>query len=145
MRKPTAIQLDRSIAQTAFALSGACDDARGVTLEIRRAGSILPPLRFEAAEFDDDGRAVFIWDARLFELQRGLYGARFSSGREPCGSMLLYLGERCEVRDAVHTERAACGPIDATQPGCTPRCAEVCAPAPRPVIYVPPYDVPRGC
>ncbi|MBN3777443.1 hypothetical protein G3O06_07745 [Burkholderia sp. Ac-20345] len=116
-----------------------------MSLEIRRAGTCDAPLRFRAAERDDDLRVVFEWDRRIRCLAPGLYSVRIEAAGVPCGELLAQLGDECAVTGFENIERTECGPIDATQPGCRGGCDVGCGCDPVPVIYVPAYDVPRGC
>lgn len=148
MRRPSVIRLDRSVAKTAFSIQSAhaCSvEPSCVSLEIRRAGTCDAPLRFRAAERDDDLRVVFEWDRRIRCLAPGLYSVRIEAAGVPCGELLAQLGDECAVTGFENIERTECGPIDATQPGCRGGCDVGCGCDPVPVIYVPAYDVPRGC
>ncbi|SAK62640.1 hypothetical protein AWB76_03285 [Caballeronia temeraria] len=182
MRRPSLIRLDRSVAQTAFAISAACAcDAplENVSITLCRAGAVercdacrtdygahmllatgvhgVRPVRRScgcrvpehvlrqcAIEQDDDGRYVFAWDARVRSLPAGLYRAAFTVGCAPCGELLMQIQDDCAVTGAedIAFDRG-CGPVDPTQPWCASHAASCCAPTP--VIYVPTYDVPRGC
>lgn len=147
MRRPSVIRLDRSVSRTAFAIasSRACAlEPECVSLEIFRAGTHDVPLRYCAIERDDDERIVFEWDQRIRCLPPGLYVLRIEAAGIPCGELVAQLGEHARVTGFENSVRADCAPLDATQPGCSADgCACECRPAP--VIYVPPYDVPRGC
>ncbi|KVD35424.1 hypothetical protein WI84_16270 [Burkholderia ubonensis] len=148
MRRPSVIRLDRSVAKTAFAIQSAhaCTlEPSCIALEVRRAGTHGAPLRYCASERDDDERFVFEWDRRIRCLAPGLYSMRLVAAGVPCGELLAQLGDECAVTGFENFERSECGPLDATQPGCHDCHGAACDCDPVPVIYVPAYDVPRGC
>ncbi|MGF6697611.1 hypothetical protein OKW38_002223 [Paraburkholderia sp. MM5496-R1] len=151
MRRPSIVRLDRTVARTAFsfAASSACAaDPQCVRLELHRIGADDEPIRYAAAERDDSGRMVFEWDRRLFCAAPGFYKARFSVSGSTCGELVVELRDDCHVTGAENIERAAdCDVFDGSPAGCgflnCGNGARDCSPVIE--IYVPPYDVPRGC
>lgn len=151
MRRPSIVRLDRTVAKTAFsfATSSACaTDPRCMWLELHRIGADVAPIRYAAAERDDDGRMVFEWDRRLFCAAPGFYKARFSVSGAVCGELVVELRDDGRVTGSENIERAAdCDVFDGSPTGCGfLNCGGgACDCAPVIEIYVPPYDVPRGC
>lgn len=151
MRRPSIVRLDRTVAKTAFsfAASSACAaDPQSVRLELHRIGADATPIRYAAAERDDDGRMVFEWDRRLFCAAPGFYKARFSVSGSICGELVVELRDDCRVTGSENIERAAdCDVFDGspTRCGFLTRANGACVCGPVIEIYVPPYDVPRGC
>lgn len=136
-----------------MAVGAGCGCAGGAasgpaSLEIRRAGCDDLLACYSPLEVDDDGRLVFAWDHRIRCLAPGLYTATVVSDCTPCGQVLLQFGADCVVSSA---ENIAYGPDCAgpedTCAGSTSCAAPggVCGCPATPVIYIPPYDVPRGC
>jgi hypothetical protein len=152
MRRSPVVRLDRSVARTSFALSdGACGGVAAdanAPLELCRAGEDDVVTTLAPLEVDDDGRLVFAWRDALGCLAPGLYVARLWSQCAPCGEVLLQLEEPCAVISTTNVEYGPdCeGPDDtcAMRTSCMPD-STACDCPPVPVIYVPPYDVPRGC
>jgi hypothetical protein len=149
MQRPSIVRLDRTVTKTALAISStsACGaDERNVSVEIHRIGVHDEPLRYCAAQRDEDLRYVFVWDVRVRCLPAGLYRLRFFAACTPCGELLMQMRDDCAVTSAENVDfDTACGPIDSSQPDCAAACGAACGCDPAPVIYVPPYDVPRGC
>ena len=149
MYRAPVLRVDRSVARTAFALHhGDCDAVIAdecTTLELRRAGADRVLVTLAPLEVDEDGRLVFAWGDCLLCLAPGLYAASLISGSAPCGEVLLQLGQCCMVVATENIDhRSVCdGPDDTC--AMTKTCAQAGTCAPPPVIYVPPYDVPRGC
>lgn len=151
MRRPSIVRLDRTVGKTAFsfATSSACAaDAQCMRLELHRVGADGAPIRYTAAERDDEGRMVFVWDRRLFHAAPGFYKARFILSGSTCGELVVELRDDCNVTSAENIEREQCGDaFDSSLAGCGfPNCGSgACDCAPVIEIYVPAYDVPRGC
>lgn len=144
MRRPPVVRIECGVARTAFALSRQCEDAfvvANTTLELRRAGDDDLLATVTPLDVDEDGRLVFVWDDRIGCLEPGLYRARFVSRCLPCGEITIQLGGPCAVTAAEHIDTGSrCeGPDDV----CGRGAADDCSPAP--ILYIPPYDVPRGC
>ena len=151
MRRSPVLRLDRSVARTAFALSrrtcGSAVACPNATLDLCRAGDEQVLVTLSPLEVDGDGELVFVWSDIASCLAPGLYEARLESQCVPCGEFLVQIGEPCMVVGATNIEYGpACEGSDdgcAMTTVCTPPTA--CACAPLPTIYVPPYDVSRGC
>ncbi|NML34513.1 hypothetical protein [Paraburkholderia antibiotica] len=147
MRRPSVIRLDRWVQRTAFVIEppAACVLSPDcVVLEVWRAGTHEKPARLRALEIDDDQRAVFEWDRRIRCMAPGMYVFRIEVAGMRCGELLAQFSDDVAVTGHEHIERSDCGPLDATQPGCGARGVG-CDCGPVPVIYVPAYNVPRGC
>ncbi|WP_333679871.1 hypothetical protein [Dyella sp.] len=144
MRRSPVIVIDRWVARTAFHIEG-CAALPELVMELHRAGSKEPPDIFAPLTVDDDNRAVFAWGDRLCRREPGLYVARFSACGQACGEVTLQLGDRCRVGAAENIDYAPICDGPADPGGSSTVCLVPPSCTPAPVIYVPPYDVPRGC
>lgn len=143
MRKPTVIQINQAVARTAFLLDADISTS-GLCLVLSRLGKDSNVGRFSPLFVDNDGYIIFDWDDKFRCLPDGLYLGSFEVCGEPCATVMMQFKHGCRVLHTINTSRNHCHSVDDMCHVCSDESCESACDV-KPDIYIPAYDIRRGC